>query len=407
MSPAGLSAPAFFFVCLAFGLSPANETLKNLPADSWYTVPDSKMRSVCASETQFPTIRGSSGCVMVMEAWSGGAYDAGRKRLWVWGGGHGDYWGNELYAFDMESLKWSRVNDPSAVAADKLSADPMPDGNPVARHTYDGLAFIGPADRLFAYGGSMAGNGYGTSVTWAYDPVAGKWANRAPKGQADAPTTNCCNFNGEYDPATKKVYMRDPNWLTAYDYEANTWKHVREWSHSWGPGKGVIDSKRHLLFTVGSGEFLTYDLAEENDVTSEWKTTGGDELIAGYGGGVAYDAKTDHLVGWVGGGVFVLDMQTKAWKRMTSTGAPVKQAGNGTFGRFRYDADDNVFVLANAVDENVYIYKLSAGSFTGIRAPARRPPGQAMVGGPLRSVDGRLRAQAASVKPFPVSPLRD
>jgi hypothetical protein len=38
-----------------------------------------------------------------MAAWGGGAHDTKRDRLIVWGGGHGDYGGNELYAFDVNT----------------------------------------------------------------------------------------------------------------------------------------------------------------------------------------------------------------------------------------------------------------------------------------------------------------
>ena len=377
---------------LAAGLAVANsargnELLKGLPADSWYQAPDTKMRQVCASETEFPTVRGSSGCVMVMEAWSGGAYDEGRKRMWIWGGGHGDYWGNEIYAFDLEALKWSRITNPSPVIVDKLSADPMPDGNPVSRHTYDGLAFMGGPDRLFAYGGSMAGNGYGTTITWVFDPVAKTWTNRKPSGEGNRPQTNCCNFSGEYDPVTRKVFMRDPNWLCVYDYDSNSWSHVHERSHTWGPQKGLIDAKRRLFFTIGSEEFLAYDIAADKDVTAEWKTTGGDSAIDAYGVGAAFDTKADRIVAWTGSGVFTLDMDSRIWSKMPTSGGPKGRLGNGTFGRFRYVPDDNVFVLINGVDENVWFYKLTAGAgATGLQPrSARTPPREARVPATFRS----------------------
>jgi hypothetical protein len=381
----------------------ANELLKNLPADSWYKAADTPMRKVCPSETQFPDIRGSNGCSMVMEGWSGGAYEAGRKRLWVWGGGHGDYWGDELYAFDVEAMKWLRVTDPAPITA--LSQDPMPDGSPVSRHTYDGLAFIGHADRLFAYGGSMGGNGYGTQVTWTFDPAATKWTDRIPAGKENGPATACCNFNGEYDPDSRLVFMRDPNWLCAYDYDKNAWTHVREWPHLWGPGKTVVDAKRHLLFTVGSGEFFAYDIRGNLDVTSRWKTSGGDSLINGWGVGAAYDAHSDCLVGWTGGGVWVLDMQAKTWSRKSAAGGPAKQLENGTFGRFRYVPDDNVFVLANGVDEDVYFYKLTAGGgdASAIHVPTsmgKSPQAIMQPDGKALGADGRLRERAAGLRDF-------
>jgi hypothetical protein len=397
--PAGKSIFSLIAIGMLFSSpAPANDFLRSLPADSWYQAPDSKMRPVCASETGFPTIRAVGGCAMVMEGWSGGAYDAGRKRMWIWGGGHADYYGNELYAFDVETLKWSRVTDPSPVAQDKLSADPMPDGSPVSRHTYDGLAFLGPMDRLFAFGGSMGGNGYGTPVTWLFDPVAGKWTDRKPSGDANRPQTNCCNFSAEFDPATRKVFMRDPNWLCVYDYDSNSWSHAREWYHDWGPGKAVIDSKRHLYFTIGSGEFLAYDIGADKDATSEWKTSGGDSIIGGYGAGAAYDSKSDKIVAWQGGGAFVLDMQTKNWTRKSSTGAPAGQLTNGTFGRFRYIPDDNVFMLVNGVDSDVFFYKLTAGAGSTALSRHRAEkgavrkavPGPAGIK-PARGVDGRKR----------------
>jgi len=347
-------------------LAVANQFLRDLPADSWYRAPNTKMRAVCPSDSQYPEIRGSTGCATVMDGWGGGAYDSAGKRLWVWGGGHGNYYGNEIYAFDLEKLAWSRVTDPSPVTT--LSADPLPDGNPISRHTYDGLAFITHANRFFGYGGSMAGDGYGTEVTWTFDPVAKQWHNMAPAGSGNSPTTACCNFNGEYDPATRKIFMRDPNWLCAYDYDKNEWTHVRAWDHTWGPGKGVIDGKRHLLFTIGSQEFLVYDIAADKDISAAWKTTGGDSLINGYGVGAAFDSRADHLMGWIGGGVFMLDMDSKVWTRMSAVGAPVNQIAQGTFGRFRYDSDDGVFILANGVDEDMYFYKPPSGAGAAVKA---------------------------------------
>jgi hypothetical protein len=389
---------------LAIPLCPrANEVLKNLPADSWYRAQGTAMRPACASETQFPDVRGGSGCRMVMDAWSGAAYDPVGKRLLVWGGGHGDYYGNEIYAFDVETLKWERLTDPSPVAG--LSQDPMADGTPISRHTYDGLAFITHANRFFGYGGSMAGNGYGTERTWTWDPSGKKWSDMQPAGNANRPTTNCCNFSGEYDPVSRKVYLRDPYWLCAYDYDHNSWEHVQERDHAWGPGKAVIDTRRRLYFTIGSGEFMAYDLAAGGDATAQWKATGDDSLTRGYGAGAAYDPKADAIVGWMGGGPYVLDLAGKAWSRKSGAGAPARQLENGTFGRLRYVPDDNVFILANGIDSDVYFYKHTQGAGAsplrpGPKAPRARHPSVILAGTGIRfqrqgkSADARGRFEA-------------
>ena len=96
-----------------------------------------------------------------------------------------------------------------------------------------------------------------------------KWTDRKPSGYANRPQNACCNFTAEYDPHTRKVFMRDPDWLVAYDYQANSWSRLREWNHSWGPGKAVIDTKRRLHFTIGSGEFLVYDIQKNQDLSAE------------------------------------------------------------------------------------------------------------------------------------------
>jgi len=79
-----------------------NAIIQAMPANSWYTVPNSKLHGDPAEalESEFPDIwqgngRGSDGRF----AWSGGALDTKRDRLVIWGGGHADYYGNELYAF--------------------------------------------------------------------------------------------------------------------------------------------------------------------------------------------------------------------------------------------------------------------------------------------------------------------
>jgi hypothetical protein len=373
----------------------ANEMLKNLEADTWVKIPNTKMRSVCTTEAEFPTVQGVGGCNMVMGAWSGGAYAAASKKMWIWGGGHADYWGNELYAFDIESLQWTRITDPSPVTTEALSQDPMPNGAPVSRHTYDGLAFIDHVGRLFAYGGSMGGNGYGTQVTWVFDPQTKTWTNRNPSGLENRPGANCCNFMGEYDPVSRKVYLRDPNWLCAYDYDKNSWAHIKSWEHNWDPGKGVIDTKRRLLITLGSKEFLVYDIAMDRDITVDWKTVGGEEIINGYGVGAAYDINSDQIVGWVGGAVQVLNMDSKVWVKKSNLGAPAKAIQQGTYGRFRYIPDDNVFILINGVDEDVYFYKLTAGAGRQVATrPQERSTGILPYPAPvsaLLSADGRKR----------------
>src|SRR6185436_13027501 len=72
--------------------------IENLQPGEWYRVPNSALRTV----VPIPTPAGDP--ANVIAAWSGGTFDTRRDRLLVWGGGHADYGGNEIYAFEIATL---------------------------------------------------------------------------------------------------------------------------------------------------------------------------------------------------------------------------------------------------------------------------------------------------------------
>src|SRR3954471_13419609 len=124
------------FVSLGSSLALAHPVDTMAPGQ-WYEVPDSHL------EDQFPTPRpaGNTGPAAVIDAWGGGAFDSLRGLLLLWGGGHGDYGGNEIYAFDVATLKWSRPWGPEPVVTTIPGncGSTYAGGPPSARHTYGGL----------------------------------------------------------------------------------------------------------------------------------------------------------------------------------------------------------------------------------------------------------------------------
>lgn len=90
-----------------------------------------------------------------MSAWSGGDYDTKRDRLIVWGGGHMDYGGNELYTFDIVTMKWRNENNPNTtLTIDKNSPESAyyMDGTPVSRHTYNYIKYVPYLDLFCSFG---------------------------------------------------------------------------------------------------------------------------------------------------------------------------------------------------------------------------------------------------------------
>src|SRR4029079_157760 len=155
----------------------ASQDPGTMAPDTWMTVPDSRMRAVTPTNGQFAGTWGVGGPGMVLAAWGGGAVDTQRSRLILGGGGHADYYGNELYAFDILTLTWSRLTDPfvNPVMDQEVNAD----GTPNSRHTYSGLAYLEHADRFFGQAGSLAGIGFAKcDRSWTFDFVAKKWTDR-------------------------------------------------------------------------------------------------------------------------------------------------------------------------------------------------------------------------------------
>ena len=67
----------------------------------WNELPNTMLRDQCPVGKDYAF---QYYCKAVTNAWSGGAYDTKRGQLYIWGGGHADYKGNEIYALDISTI---------------------------------------------------------------------------------------------------------------------------------------------------------------------------------------------------------------------------------------------------------------------------------------------------------------
>jgi hypothetical protein len=337
-----------------------NNLVVNMPVNSWLEIPNTKMGTVVPVQNKFPNVWGICGPSSVISTWSGAALDTRRSRLILFGGGHADYGGNELYAFDTIKLNWERLTDPYPdPKAD--DSDENPDGTPQSRHSYGGLAYLAHCDRFFALGGSIYRSGHAAcNRVWGYDFSANKWNRDKDK----PPFTAAYDCTSAYDPQTKKLWYCNftmGSWAELWCYEAEQEK----WSkHKIDEDRGysgcALDTKRGFLVVLSGGNVKAYDV-RGNAPAQIWKTTGGDEFLKQGEVGFDYDSVADKLVGWSADKVFVLNPDTKEWTVNNPAGAP-KPSGNGTYGRWRYVPSLNAFVLVTGIDVNVHFYKLTSGA---------------------------------------------
>ena len=312
-------------------------------------LPNTKIRSV------LPTPPQDGYAPYLIQAWSGGTVDTTRGRLLVWGGGHGDYSGNEMYALDLASLTIQRVVEPSSQTSQSNCSSGLPDGTPTSRHTYGGLTFIAHADKFYATAGSLAPCGVGDPATWTYAFGVKKWTMNVAK----SPMESYYGTMAAYDAATKHVYVKDLASLYTYEPDTNTYVKVAGNMPVDYHLSAAIDSKRRRFVMLGNG-VQVIDLATNKMTTMATSNTPA-LVTGGQSPGVAYDPVADRIVAWQGGGnVYALNMDTGVWMQVATNPGPTAAAPQqGTFGRWGYIPQYRVFALVNDIDQNAWVFRLA------------------------------------------------
>jgi hypothetical protein len=347
----------------------------NMVPGTWLRVPKSNLTAVNPCPANNCSYSSTSGINAVMDAWSGGTFDSTRNRLIVWGGGHNDYAGNEVYAFDMTTLTWSRLTNPSI--PNTSNSGIYGDGTPASRHTYAALAYLPNVDRMLNAGGAIYQSGSGNNMTWFFNFSNSTWQRRS-----DAPSPSngeCCGYAAAYDPVTGHFFRSHGDGLSEYDTNANTWTNHGGSSPSLYINAAIAPADR-LMVAVGGGSYgvagtYYWRLNPPSGTLTKANTTGDKTVELGAAPGFAWSSAANVFVGWNGGAsVYTLDPKTWVWTKINPAPAnvvvPTAPNSRGTYGRFQYVPAMNVFVLVNRVNEDVYIYKPNFGAST---APSSAP----------------------------------
>jgi len=353
-------------------------------------------------------------CRWVIRAWNGGVADTNANRLILWGGGHVNYYGNEIYSLNLTAnpITLTRLKDPTVptnYANNNNCVESIPPGTgtaPNSREDYGGLAFIPTVDVMYILNGSLAcnvGNGSGATWTIPLNNLSNSTSWVYENSTMTGPQPNDNDAYGTiavYDPNSGLVFVSDNSSLYTYNYLTNTTTRVTA-QYGFNTSiylSGAIDPVRKLFVAVGgctggtcaggNGVFVANISNPASTVMQNWTTAtmadpkcvqflaGGANPISSANPGFVYDPVANDFVGWPnqGNSVYIMTPDTVN-QRMTCqvvtfpNGPPNSAHANGqpntswgTFGRFRYFPAFDIFVLVNDWNIPAYVLRLRGGS---------------------------------------------
>lgn len=332
----------------------------------WSGLPNTQMGTVCQN--------GVNTCAAVINAWNSGVLDTTRNRLIIWGGGHGDYSGNEVYALNLNGTpSWERLNNSTAGGCSLDSCDGGV--TPNSRHTYDGIEYMPNVDRMFVFGGSRAGNGYALQDTWTFNFANKTWQKMNPSG----PIPNAVyGVTTAYDPNTGKIFLEDQSGFFSYDFQTNTYTRLGDALNPNNHHTGVIDPVRKKYVIIGGNlnETYTFDISGNGSYDKQHLATTGTGVPGDFPG-LTYDPVLDRIIaipdravsGSTINTVYALNLDTKVWTPITYANGPPQNTNSiGVFGRLKYVSSLAGSVLVNSVSQNAFVIRL------GSTTPTEPPP---------------------------------
>jgi hypothetical protein len=140
------------------------DILEGLEEGNWVRVNENLYQDVWAPPGLQPLFgAGPSSPHKIVYAWSSFAWDSNRGNLMIYGGGHANSAGNDMYVWNGSTRLWERGSVPSEVVYDDTiglwSAIDGEDAAPSSAHTYDNNIFLPIADRFLTFGGACHSHG--------------------------------------------------------------------------------------------------------------------------------------------------------------------------------------------------------------------------------------------------------
>jgi hypothetical protein len=333
----------------------------------WFQIPNTRMDTVCPPDDyNGTTYAWSANCKNVMYAWSGGVEDTSRHRMLIWGGGHNDYPGNEIYSLNLylNPVTVARITDPTTATQSGAKGPAnlggpcvamMSDGTANNAHTYNAMVYDQTKDRILVLpDGVTCRNGDTVPRIVSYSVADSSWvlkSNGALESDyndivaVDSSTNhywiNTFHHFYDYDPARDQLTSK---------LDISTDTHIG----------GAYDATRKLFAVLGPNTF--YSINTRTFVKTNLTMPSSCSAIASptYPS-VVWDSDRDLLVIYNNAGdtVYEYNLGSNTCAARTTNPNPCGSPGTetrGTFGRWQYEAAYKVFALWNDPHQNACVW---------------------------------------------------
>jgi hypothetical protein len=344
----------------------------------WLEIPDTAIAPVLMKRDQMPQPQmwgyGSDG---VTGAWNSGAFDG--CRWFVWGGGHKSYGGNEVYMFDVASLTWTRLTDPTPLAvptADNQTPGLADPNKPAAGHTYDGLIWSHKLHKMLLWGSVTYVRRYeglkwggGDPEGWAFDPATRQWSRIAKH-----PVRAGYHMTAE-DPETGNIMVCQAKECMTYLPSEDKFVSRIGLAITYTMADLTYDPKRHQFIEFGKNQIAVYPIV--NGIAQGGRVIFDSPIIdtPGYGGGAV---RGDSLYMW-GGNTLVVSVNLENGAVRYHRGGPNCGDCSRPHARWVYLPDLDVFMGYSGHKRGWFLWKPDAGQAVTENTVRRIAPDGAVV----------------------------
>ena len=270
-------------------IAPASQSGQLYPALGWTLLPNTNIESVAPNFTTYP-VAGNCGWNCNLQDWSSAWNDTKRDRMVMWGGGHQDYNGNEVYVLNLLTGTLTRATNPTYPYGSCTETNS--DGTANVRHTYDTMVYVGgptvtnnPHDFYFQYSGAKNTCGFSSTDYVTLQPNLTTWTDATPTQGTNSFPSGFQGLCADYDPISDRVYVMDIGSFGYYDPTqgagTGTFHYLSTLTQVDYLQTCIVDRDNRVFIAFGDSKYYKFDLTQTNPAQQVINSASGCGTVAG------------------------------------------------------------------------------------------------------------------------------